>query len=598
MTAFGAIIDANSQTKTVFVRALERHFDEYYGGPANSTSIGDLGCHWRACASAPISTAHDGTTTAWVFGHIDEVRGPKPAYAEFVMSHFRAKRIAGLSCYGGFFLSIVCDRDDYYVFADRLGLFPCYYTVRGDRLLLGSSSDIPGFHPEVSRRLNRKGLIGHLLCMHEVLSETLWEGCRRLGAGEILHFSQRGVEVTWEPSIPISDESFGLSYEDQLENAHAAMLQAFEPYRGERVRMLCSGGLDSRLVAGYLGQLGARVEAAYTLGMPTDLEFRCARKVCRALGLPQQQIGVNLSRYRHYADQQIVTMQLANGFNDLAWWSLLEQVPDTGVPLVSGLCGDNILGGSYISWGYDASVQKHSFEKLFGNVNRYGLSCDLVCKLLPGDDTADLVAEMVERLRQCYERLPGYGFQKTWHFNLLHRVRFHLGGVLVCISHAVWPSTPLACSPVLAVAGGVPACAILGRRLQKDLLITRFPRLARLPLDRNSLNTRPLAPSITYRIKNKIARMSGMRKLRHDQREDRYYYRLYDINNEGWRLVRDACNRVAEALPAVVDPTVWRKILPDPSVPIKVQDPIKDVSGAKSLLGFTMWYERYAGDFR
>lgn len=598
MTAIGAIIDANSQTKTLFVRALEKHFDEYYGGPANNASIGNLECHWRACASAPISIAHDGTTTAWVFGPIDEVRGPEPAYAEFVISHFRAKGIAGLSCYGGFFLSIICDRDDYYVFSDRIGFFPCYYAVRGDRLLLGSSSDVPGFHPEVSRRLNRKGLLGHLLCMHEVLSEPLWEGCRRLGAGEILHFSPRGPEVIREQPLPVSDESFGLPYESQLDRTRAAMLEAFEPYRGRRVSMLCSGGLDSRIVGAYLRQLGAHVDAAYTLGTPTDLEFRCARKVCRALHLPQHCIDVDMSRYPQYADRLIVTEQLANDLGNLSWWSFLDQAPDAQAPLVNGLFGDIILGGKYTPWGYDAATAEYSFEKLLERIRVWGLSRDLLCKLFPGDETPVLIAEIEEQLRQYYESLPGYGFQKAWQFVILHRVRFHLGGVLLRLSHVVWPSAPHACSAVLKVAGGMPACAILKRRLQNDLLITGFPRLARLPLDRNALSTRPVAPTMGYRIRNKIVQMSGMPKLRTRNREIRFFYRVYDINNEGWRLVRDECNQAAQALSGVVDLDVWRAILPDSSVPIKVEDGIRDVSGLKCLLGFALWYKRYAGCFR
>lgn len=39
-------------------------------------------------------------------------------------------------------------------------------------------------------------------------------------------------------------------------------------------------------------------------------------------------------------------------------------------------------------------------------------------------------------------------------------------------------------------------------------------------------------------------------------------------------------------------------ILPDARVPIKVQDTTKDVSGSKSLLGFALWHNRYAGDFK
>lgn len=107
---------------------------------------------------------------------------------------------------------------------------------------------------------------------------------------------------------------------------------------------------------------------------------------------------------------------------------------------------------------------------------------------------------------------------------------------------------------VVSTVGILPAhTEVLKRRLQNDLLITGFPKLARLPLDRNSLDTRPVAPSMSYRIRNKIVRMSSIRKLSIRNRELRFFYRVCDINSEGWRLVRDECDRAVQALSDVVD---------------------------------------------
>jgi len=564
------------------------------GDSARHASVGNLECYWRACRSAPVSRAQSGATAAWVLGHIDATNTRRQSHAEFMVSHFQAKGCEGLSCYGGFFMAIVHDGDGYYVFTDRLGLFPCYYAAPQGVLLLGSSSGVPVLHPAMSRRLNLKGLVGHLLCMHEVLGETLWQGSRRLGVGEILHFSDHGLEIVRQQSIPVSDIFFDLPHEAQLDRLEAAMLEAFESYKTDAVSLLFSGGVDSRLIAAYVDRLGVDVDAVYTLGTSSDNEFRCARKVCRQLGWPQTRIDVDLARFPHCAHQQIVGEQLANGLNNLTWWSIVERGENMKAPLLTGLLGDAVLGGSYFALGYDPTVRKFSFEKAFERMNVWALPRESICQLFPDFDMAGLITEIMEQLRDRYESLPGYAFQRAWQFELMHHERFHIAGTLGRLANGVWPSAPFTHSAVLGVGAGIPACSLMGRRLQKDLLADRFRSLAQFPLDANTRYPRPLTPSIMYRVKNKILVKTHLRELLAPKTESRYYFRVYDINNEGWRALRDECQQATAGLADIMDVKYLRCLLPDSRQRIEREDGIKDVSGLKSLLGFVLWHTRYA----
>lgn len=595
MTAIAGIIDRNPQTNEAFVQAVEGYFDEQGDGPSQRVRVGDLDCHWRACRSAPVSRAESGATTAWVLGHVDATDIRRQSHAEYMAAHFQAKGPEGAACHGGLFMAIVHDGHEYYIFTDRLGLFPCYYAAPQGLLLLGSSSLVPVLHPAISRRLNRKGLIGHLLCMHEVLGETLWQGSRRLGVGEVLHFSDQGVEIVRQPSIPVSDICFDLPYEAQLDRLEGAMLEAFEPYKTEPVSLLFSGGVDSRLIAGYVDRLGVDVDAAYTLGIPNDSEFQCARRVCRRLGWPQRRIDVDLARFPRYAHRQIVGEQLANGLNNLTWWDIIECAENIKAPLLTGLLGDAVLGGSYFALGYDPTVQKFSFEKAFERMNVWALPRETICKLLPDSDTAGLITEIMEELRDRYESLPGYAFQRAWQFELMHHERFHIAGTLGRLANGVWPSAPFTHSAVLGVGGSIPACSLMGRRLQKDLLASRFRSLAQLPIDANAPYPRPLVPSLMYRIKDSVLAKTHLREWLAPKIESRYYYRVYDINNEGWRVLRDECRQAVSAVGDVIDVDCLREILPGSGTPIKTKDAIIDASGLKSLLGFVLWYRHYNG---
>jgi len=473
-------------------------------------------------------------------------------------------------------------------------MFPCYYLTRGDVLVLGSSSYVPVLHPAMPRRLNFKALLGHLLFMVEILGAPLWQQCRRLGVGEILHFNRQGLRTLREQSIPVSDAYFGLPYEAQLDRAHAAMAEACEQYRDKPVSVLFSGGLDSRLLAGYLGTVHARVEAAYTFGLPSDIEFRCARRVCRELGWRQVLLPVDYATYPSLADHLTATEHLANGLSNLPAWPLQNGLLNGELPLVNGFQGDPILGGSNIPWAYDRDARRYSFDRLFQQHNARGICPELLCRLFPGGETPRLIAEIVAELRNLYESLPGHDFQKVWQFTLLHRLRYHIAGILGRIARDVWPSAPYTHDAVLAAGGGMPAASLWGRRLQRDLLVGRFPRLAALPLDSNSPNPRPLAPSFAYRLRHRIRRTLGLHRLPWPGGERRFFYRLYDINNPGWRRVREEGFRLAAGLSGVLNIDCLRELLPEARVRIEVEDAIIDASGRKSLLAFILWYNRYA----
>lgn len=594
MTVIAAWVDPDPQTSAAFARTLEEYLQQHFGPAPQGATLGNLGCRWWACGSAPISMSHHGPTTVWVLGNLDNAGQPTQSAAERLADHFHRRGPDGLACHGGYFLAIIHQKDHHYVFTDRLGLFPCYYAARDGRLTLGTSSDIPVLHPKMPRNLNRKGLVGHLLCMHEILGEPLWQECHRLRAGEILHFAESRVETTTEQSIPVSDACFGLPFATLVEKSHTAMQAALRQYKGGTLSLLFSGGLDSRLLAGYMKQSNANVNSVYTLGSTSDNEFRCAARVCHKLGWPHRRIDIDFSRYPRFASRQILTEQVANGFSDLSWWSL-EDVPDAKPPLATGMVGDAILGGSHILWAYDPAAQTYSFDTLFRRINAWGLPPDLICRLLPDSDTPGLIAENIQQLRDFYESLPGRDFQKAWQFDLLHRQRFHTASTLRRLSHIVWPTAPLAHEVLLTLAGSMPACAFVGRRLQEELLIRKFPRLAAIPIDANTLHPRPLVPSLGWRVKNKIAHTAGIRRLRIGKQESRWYYRVFDINNKGWYLLRDAFHEALLALSGILDLDCVRTLVPERRTSIQVRDSIIDASGIKSLIAFVLWYRRHSG---
>jgi hypothetical protein len=257
--------------------------------------------------------------------------------------------------------------------------------------------------------------------------------------------------------------------------------------------------------------------------------------------------------------------------------------------------GDTVMGGVHIPWGFDPRRQTYSFDTLFAKINRYGFTPEQVRRLVRPELLGDSLDAAMADLRGQYDSCAGLPFQKVWLFDLLNRNRFHIAALAWEVGSGAWPVLAFTGAAMLDLAANMPADTLMNRRVQTELLCRHAPDLAALPLDRNSRTN--LAP-VRYRsaaqrvwdqkVMGKYRR--ALRKL-HDRRgvETRYYYRVYDINNAGWRSIRRAAEPYRKVAETVLEPAALRELLPPPDAHIKLNDGIVDGARVKTLLGFMLW---------
>jgi hypothetical protein len=129
-------------------------------------------------------------------------------------------------------------------------------------------------------------------------------------------------------------------------------------------------------------------------------------------------------------------------------------------------------------------------------------------------------------------------------------------------------------------------------------LTTRYPNLARLPLDRNHFNIQPLLtryhPTLDRILYSGIERAYRWEhRLRGLRGERRYYYRLIDFNNSGWKRVRRQAEPFRAPLHAIMDRKRLDQLWPAPDITLECRDAIIDSSKAKLLTGLALWASRY-----
>lgn len=594
MANFIIVVDPDMGRREGFVEAIKNRVAPVDGLITDACATGDFCAIWAADAQAPISHVADDEGAAIIWGDAISEDSPERIDALQLRSRWNDLAHRSKAVFDGFYAGVVYHPDSGLIAgADLLGLFPLYYYANEDVLLMGSSPELFRYHSVFRMEFNPAGLVGILLTMHIFDGQTLLRGVRRLAPGHLLVWGPRaGSEEVLLYRYPVSKRYFSFPFSahvDILDQVIDAAIVRHVP-NDRTYSLLLSGGIDSRMLAGYFKEKGVDV-VGLTLGEPTDSDMECALKVARKLGLQHHTAEVSLDQYPFYAHLQAKWEHGANGFNTIHSWGIHQHLRGIAPRVLSGYLLDCFLDIN-LTWAHSPSSTAMSFEPLFAFLNGYGLRLDILRKLLRREVFGDAVDEVISRMRTVYEGYSEVESQRVWCFELHHRFRFWIGSILWRLSFGAWPVLPQSDRKVLEVAGAMPASTLAERRVQKELLCKRFPQLAALPLDQCTNNPRPLRPRLRHQLgwyfygllnslRGGVARSSMI--------ERRRYCRLYDFDGPGWLAVRREAEPYRENVFHLFHKDVLKEVLPGPDVPLCFKNGIIEPSGLKSLLGFLLW---------
>ncbi len=588
------VIDPDPARRTQFVGRTESLLAPIDGLRTERCASGDFCASWAREPRSPISLFADPRSAAVVWG--DAIGAGRIGRVEAASLIERWRDVHAADLFDGFHAAAVYDEGGLRAGADRLGLFPLYYWSSGDVVLVGSSAELFHHHPSFRRELSPAGLVGILLTGHSVDGQTLLAGVKRVAAGALLVCARGAQPAEIERcQLPVSRRYFNLPFSSQVDVLNDVLERAVAVHapRRQRHTLLLSGGLDSRMLGGYLAQQGVDAEAL-TLGLPRDLDMVAARRVVRALRFPHRVGDTPFDQYLAYADRQSRWEHLSSGFSTIRLWGLPPLLRPLSSRVVAGYVTDAIVGGPLVHYLPQRDHRGLSFETVFGYYNRTAFHPDVLAKLLRREIFAGLVEHTIGRLRERYQSYSDIDAQRAWCFELHHRQRFQVGASAWRLSFGGWPVLPATDREVVQAAAGMPDATVARRRAQKALMVRWFPGLAALPLDRNSYDMRPLTPSLRWWLSNSMRRGTAriMRRVPAGwRREARYYYRVYDINNAGWRAVRMKAEPLRSRVLHLFEPNALESLLPSADTRIVAKDAIVDTSGVKLLLGLVLWSE-------
>jgi len=558
--------------------------------------MSDHAVAWATAPGAPVSRHHgDGPSgvSCLLFGepHDDDGKSVDAA----ALSARQAFAWDSLHQLNGYYAALMFDPvHGLRAEADVLGIFPIYYWQSGDVVLVASSPELFRCHPSFRRETDLHGIAALLLTSGMVGGRTLLQGVRRLGPDHVLLCPPGGAAVelsppALEPGAPLT------SLEEAVEEAsalHRAFLRsALRSARQPGLQL--SGGLDSRLLAGFVHELGHR-PACLTFGRREDLDARCATQVAQHLAWPQTFWESEPGDYASYASSCVRQENLSGGLYSLAMgWNISVRPPPVEMDrMVCGLTLDAVIGGPKHTARADGDL---AFEQL--RIGRLGFQREQLARLVAEPALLAACEDIRNELVKAYRDAAPTDALREWRMNLAHRHRFAVGVCAWRFSLFSWPVLPALDRRLIRLAARLPHSLVEKRRVQTHMLITRFPELARLEIDRNYVDTFPiLGPKLSPwgQLRRRLVRWS-----RHVQcrigREPRFYVRTMEINGPGWRVVRRLADQARSSARELFKPDELAAVVPpaDARIP-RFEDPIIHSTPLKNTVGVMLWLHQRA----
>ncbi|MDX2216914.1 MAG: asparagine synthase-related protein [Oculatellaceae cyanobacterium bins.114] len=600
MANFLAILDPDPARRSRFIQTVMPLIPPVAGLVTQGYGMGNLQVIWAAHMSAPVTWEVDAVGAAVIWGEAIAEGSATRVNANQIRQLWNGTEPQTCPAFDGFYAAIAYrPQTGLIVGADRMGLFPVYYWKHADVVLVASSPELFRYHPLFHPQFNPAGLVGILLTNGLFAGQTLWQGILRLGAGHLLVCQpatapQEIIQVQLSADAQI-DQHKALSFAEQLELLNETIEQSLARHAPakQHYALMLSGGLDSRMLAGYLARQGAEV-IALTLGASTDIEMHCARRVARQLRFQHRAIAIPLQQYPDYMHLVTQWEHLANGYNWGMNWGIHPYLQDSAPRVITGYSLDAVVGGPLPMPQH--SKDRSPFDLFFARgINKWGIQPEILKRLCRHEIFGDLVFDIYQQIQTCYESYAEDDLRRVWFFELQHQQRFHIGSAAWKLSFGAWPVLLSLDRQLMATTMALPIQTLRDRHAQKQLLCTQFPTLAQLPLDRNGFNTKPLLPTKSnVRLAQHLLQSKWQRLLQKMGRDRRYYYRICDFNNPGWQSIRRQANQHQKTIEAFFDPAVLKQILPSPDQRVRFkEDSITEASGLKALIGFILWSKEH-----
>jgi asparagine synthase (glutamine-hydrolysing) len=218
---------------------------------------------------------------------------------EVLIKAFHKWGVAAVSKFAGMFAFALYDKniDGLYLFRDRIGIKPVYYSLEDG---LCFCSELRGIMPLLqSKEIDTESVYEYFRVGYISEQKTIFKAARKLLPGEYLFYQNGNASLHhyWSVEEAIVQKVPQYSDKEWQEKLHEQMIASFSEHMiaDVPVGVFLSGGIDSSLVTAVLQKNYGSIHS-FTIGFEDDLynEAPFARQVAKHLGTQHTEFTLRL----------------------------------------------------------------------------------------------------------------------------------------------------------------------------------------------------------------------------------------------------------------------------------------------------------------
>jgi asparagine synthase (glutamine-hydrolysing) len=243
-----------------------------------------------------------------------------------------------------------------------------------------------------------------------------------------------------------------------------------------RVGLLLSGGLDSRTIAGAIGELkesgGSSIES-FTFGEPHSDDVRFARKISKAIKSNHHYTGVKKERMPEFFQKAVFYQDGMASCKHCHYFHMLDELEQAVEVGLDGFAGDVLprqMFRSFLSGGVERALS--AFQTINATTQREILDPSLEPEIRRSKD------RFLYLWQDSFERCSQNPLD---HFNLTQRQRKFINYGKISKRNHIEIRTPFTDYDLMDFSLRIPRRFRIKDLITKETLFKFYPRLARIP---------------------------------------------------------------------------------------------------------------------
>lgn len=429
--------------------------------------------------------------------------------AELVMRLYEAYGTGFVNKVNGFFIAALWNEQDSSVtfLNDRLGVHYLYYYQDGSALLF--SPELKGLlcHPQLKRMMDPEAVADFFTFGAVLGTRTFIGGVKVMPPGSIMRYERGKLTLQNYWDFPFAQSSDGHSRRDYIEELDHVLKRAIQRQSRDECRygLALSGGLDSRILAGYLGKAVSPLQT-FTFGDAGSDEVTFAQRTSRLVGGDHHHITYSA---QEFADSFQKIIWLTEGpINTAEYYYLARELGKHVDVAFCGHGGDVLSGRNLTKAVYNISGIEALQQDIFSRYSRRVLGDQDPAEFFSRD--YQLLVEGVVR-RNFADSFTGIRTEVPANAELKHSMKTRTWREVTRIVDLprfyVRYRYPYFDYEVLDFFLRIPPSMRLRATAYRGLLLSKFPALADIPYPNRKFSVRSeqyLHPY--YTVRNAVGR--------------------------------------------------------------------------------------------